>query len=110
MLLDTSECLLNYLNTFLQWWPHSFPKKTHASESVFSVAERLALTLRFLAAADAQQSLSFSYRLGKYTVSNIIRDTCEKIYQGLEKNYLNPSGTPEQWQKIADQFKENWNM
>ena len=85
-------------------------KKDTRFRKCFSVAERLALTLRFLAAGDAQQSLSFSYRLGKYTVRNIIRETCETIYQGLEKNYLNPSGTPEQWQKIADQFKENWNM
>ena len=70
--------------------------------------ERPALTLRFLPTGDAQQSLSFSYRLGKCTVSNIISETCEAVYQCL--NYLNPIETPEQWQEIADQFKENWNM
>ena len=36
-----------------------------------SAAERFALTLRFLATGDALQSLSFSYRLGKNTVSNM---------------------------------------
>ena len=32
------------------------------------------------------------------------------FYQCLKKDYLSPSETPEQWQKIAHQFKENWNM
>ena len=50
-----------------------------------SVAERLALTLQFRATGDAQQSLSFSYQLGKSTVSNIISETCEAIYQCLKK-------------------------
>ena len=62
----------------------------------FSVAERLALTLQFLATGDAQQSLSFSYRLGKYTICNIIKETCETIYQSLEKDFLNSPETPEQ--------------
>ena len=51
----------------------------------------------------------FSYQLGKSTVSNIISETTEGIYQCLKKDYLNSPQTPEEWQKIADQFKENWN-
>ena len=80
-------------------------KKDTRCRKCISAAERLALTLR-----DAQQSLSFSYRLGKSTVSNKISETCEAIYQCLKRGYLNSPETPEQWQKIADQFKENWNM
>ena len=51
----------------------------------------------------------FSYQLGESTVSNMISETIEGIYQCLKKDYLNPPQTPEEWQKIADQFKENWN-
>ena len=85
-------------------------KKDTPFRKSISAPERLALTLRLLATGDAQQSLSFSYWHGKSTVSNIISETCEAICQCLKKDYLNPPETPEQWQEIADQFKENWNM
>ena len=37
-----------------------------------SAAERLAITLRFLATGDSQQTLSFSFRVGKATASKIV--------------------------------------
>ena len=40
-----------------------------------SAAERLTLTLRYLAIGDELQSLSFSYRTGRTTVSHIIKET-----------------------------------
>ena len=43
---------------------------TRFSKSI-PAAERLAITLKFLATGDAQQSLSYSFRIGKTTVSNI---------------------------------------
>ena len=83
-----------------------FPKKDTWFRKCISAAERLALTLRFLAIGVAQQSLSFPYRLSKNTVTvwNIIIETCEAIYQCLKKD-LNLPEIPERWQKIADQFK-----
>ena len=45
--------------------------------------ERLALTLRFLASGDSQKSLSFSYRMGTTTVSNIIKETCIALHEVL---------------------------
>lgn len=45
-------------------------------------AERLTLTLRYLASGNDQQSLSFSYRIGKATVSNIIHETLTAIWSG----------------------------
>jgi len=41
-----------------------------------SAAERLCLTIRYLATGDSQQSLSFAFRIGRSTVSGIIRETC----------------------------------
>ena len=37
-----------------------------------STEERLTLTVRFLASGEYQQSLAFSYRIGRNTVSNIL--------------------------------------
>ena len=55
-----------------------------------SAAERLSLTLRFLATGESQQSLSFAYRIGKSTVSQIVSETCDVIYNVLSNEYLRP--------------------
>ena len=47
-------------------------KNTNLRKSM-PAAERLAITL---ATGDSQQTLSFSYRLGKATMSKIISETC----------------------------------
>ena len=52
--------------------PITEKKDTNLRKSM-SVEERLAITL---ATGDSQQSLSFSYRLGKATMSKIISETC----------------------------------
>ena len=53
-------------------------------------AERLALTIQYLASGDSQQSISFSYRMGKTTVSNIIQETCQAIWDALNADYRRP--------------------
>lgn len=44
-----------------------------------SAAERLTLTIHYLAYGDSQQSMSFSYRIAKSTISSIVRETCSLI-------------------------------
>ena len=50
-------------------------------------AERLTLTLRCLASGNDQQSLSFSHRIGKATVSNIIHKTLTAIRSVLKDRF-----------------------
>ena len=69
--------------------------------------ERLAVTLHFLATGDSQQSLSFSFRMGKTAVSNIITETSNVIYQVLKEKYLSEPHTKEEWLKISQEFEEN---
>ena len=52
--------------------------------------ERLAVTLR-LATGDSKQSLNFSFRMGKTTVSNIVTEKSSAIYQVLKEKYLSAS-------------------
>ena len=73
-------------------------------------AEGLATTLRFLATGDSQQSLSFSYRLGKATVSKISLETCKGIYTALKDPYLTSLDSKEEWPEISKKFQELWNM
>ena len=69
--------------------PLSQKENTRFREAI-SAAERLSLTLRYLASGESQQALSFSYRIGKSTVSEIIREIFGAIYSALAPTYLKP--------------------
>ena len=75
--------------------PHIEKKDTNFRKSI-PPAERLALTLRYLATGDSQQSLSFSFRIGKATVSKILAETCQAIYDVLKETYLSPPQSKEE--------------
>ncbi len=74
-----------------------------------SVEERLAVALRFLASGDSQQAIAFSFRIGKFTVSNIIPETCDAIWDCLAPSFLKPP-TREDWFQIAAEFERVWNF
>ncbi|KAK2553524.1 hypothetical protein P5673_025009 [Acropora cervicornis] len=78
-------------------------KQATRSRQPTPAAERLALTIRYLASADSQQSMSFSYRMGKATVSNIIQETCQGIWDALNADYLRPATSTEEWKNIANE-------
>ena len=89
-------------------------ERIHKKDTNFRKAiptrERLAITLRFLATGDAQQSLSYSFRVGKATISNIITETCIAIYKALQSTYLSTPETPKQWEEISETFEEMWDF
>ena len=72
--------------------------------------ERLALTLRFLASGESQQSLSYSFRIGRTTVSNIITETCAAVFEALKEPYLKAPSSPEEWKAVSRKFEEVWNF
>ena len=83
-------------------------KQTTNFHQPISAGERLSLTLRFLATGESQQSLSFSYRMGKSTVLNIVRETCDAIYEVLVEQYLCPPSSPADCIALAKSFEEQW--
>ena len=74
-----------------------------------SAAECLSVTLRFLATGDSQQTISFSYRIGLTTVSNIIAETCDALWIALQ-DYITSPSKPEEWKQFADDFWNVWNF
>ncbi|XP_071632346.1 putative nuclease HARBI1 [Temnothorax longispinosus] len=75
-----------------------------------SAAERLSLTLRFLASGDSMSSMSYQYLIGLTTISNIIEETCNAIWICLQKKVLPSSLTETEWLNIAHEFEEKWNF
>ena len=48
--------------------------------------------------------------MGKSTVSNIIRETFDAIYEVLVEKYLCPPSSPADWIALAKSFEEQWNL
>lgn len=46
------------------------------------------ILFRYLASGDLMSSLAMSFRIGKSTVSGIIRNTCEAIWKVLSNRVL----------------------
>ncbi|XP_030751389.1 protein ANTAGONIST OF LIKE HETEROCHROMATIN PROTEIN 1-like [Sitophilus oryzae] len=63
----------------------------------------------YLAAGSSMKSLSYNYRLGLSTVSNIIKSTCSALWISFNKEYL-PIPDKEKWLKIATDFEMKWNF
>ena len=71
--------------------------------------ERLAVTLRYLATRSTKQSIAFEFKLGRSTVSSIINEVCEEIWDVLT-NFVQPISAINDWKKISDDFLEFWNI
>ena len=99
----------NHFQNLLELVRALITKKDTKMPKAITAKERLAITLRFLATGYSQQFLSFSFRMGKATVSNIATETSNAIYQVL-KEKLSAPHTKGEYLKISQEFEENWNM
>ena len=71
---------------------------------------RLSVTLRHLATGESHISLSLQYRIGRQTISKIIPETCEAIYEVLAPVYVNTPTSSREWLAISKQSEERWNL
>lgn len=100
---DSFQYILNAVGPSIQ-------KEDTRFRKAVSPSERLCLTIHFLAYGCSQQSLSFSYRLGRSTVSEIVRETCEAIWNCLSEHYCRAPKKKEHWKKISKDFEDIWNL
>ncbi|XP_050689651.1 putative nuclease HARBI1 [Eriocheir sinensis] len=75
-----------------------------------SAAERLSITLRFLATGESYQSLALlqSWRWGDNTIGNIVAETFEAIIAEYMEEVMPCPKAPEDWKKIAEEFGSRW--
>jgi len=62
-----------------------------------------------LASGDGYQTIALSYRIGISTTANIIKETCEAIWDCFYADVLFTS-TRDGWRKISSEFQEIWNF
>lgn len=83
-------------------------EKQYVVQEPIATRTRLEFTLRYLASGDSMWSISYGFRVGCNTVSTIISETCQCIWDELkDKVFLIP--TAENWRKEAKDFEVLWN-
>ena len=103
MSAETFEQLLTMVGPIIS-------KKDTCMREVIGAAERLSLTIHYLAEGASQQSMSFQYRIGRSTISGIIHETCQAIWEALHEVYLKPPSNKNDWKEISKEFEELWNF
>lgn len=67
------------------------------------------LSYRYLASGDSMVSMSYAFRIGPSTVSHIIRETCNCIWDSLNQIVLKQP-SEEMWLVVAKEFEERWQL
>lgn len=75
-----------------------------------SAEERLMVTLRYMATGSSMTQLHYDWCISVASLSAIIPETCEAIYQTLKDEFLRTPATEEEWTRIADQMHDSWNF
>ncbi|XP_040195337.1 uncharacterized protein LOC120928303 [Rana temporaria] len=96
MTIPTFDYLLEKLH------PRLYRTNTDMRRSV-PPEERLLITLRFLASGVSYTSLNHFFLLGISTISGIVHDTCEAIWEELRSSAM-PVPDTSMWQEIANGF------
>ncbi|XP_055714493.1 uncharacterized protein LOC129808727 [Phlebotomus papatasi] len=103
MTSEEFEELLQIVGPYLQ-------KKTTKMREPIPPKSRLIITLRHLATGESQSSLTYLFVIAQNTISNIINETAQFLYQCLSNKYLNFPDKKEDWLKIAEDYYKKWNF
>ena len=72
--------------------------------------ERLAITLHYLFTGMSQQDLCYNFRVGRQSVSDIVKQVAITIYDVLSPIYMRTPSTENEWKHIAEDFEELWDL
>ncbi|XP_040199369.1 protein ANTAGONIST OF LIKE HETEROCHROMATIN PROTEIN 1-like [Rana temporaria] len=88
---------------------HSLERQNTCFRASIQPAQRLLITLRYLATGNSFGSLHYEFKVGKSTISGIVHETCLVIWNVL-KPLVFKKPTKEDWLKISDEFWERCNF
>ena len=72
--------------------------------------ERLAITLRYLAAGGLYSGLQAQFRVSIPTISKIIPEVCEALIEAYSEELIHMPDNPAGWRNVAARFSERWNL
>ncbi|XP_003426874.1 protein ALP1-like [Nasonia vitripennis] len=70
---------------------------------------RLQICLRYLASGDSMTSISSAFKVANNTVSKIVTDTCQAIWDVLS-NLVFPTPSVDLWKERAHSFETQWDF
>ncbi|XP_063625592.1 uncharacterized protein LOC134797293 [Cydia splendana] len=88
--------------------PHILKNDTNYRKAI-GTRERLAVCLRYIRTGDSFLTISFSFRIGRSTVSIIVEEVSKAIWECLQPIYM-PSPTEEIWKQSELGYREIWNF
>lgn len=71
---------------------------------------RLHIFLRYLSSGNSMISLSYEFRVGLSTLSSIIKETADAVYEVLSPIVLMQQPSKQDWEKVSQEFENKWNM
>lgn len=86
------------------------PSPVNTVRTTIQPDERVAVTLRFLATGESYHSLEYSFRVSRQSISTIVTETCQALYEVLAGKYFRNSRTEDEWNTIAETFHSKWNF
>ena len=99
-----SPVLFDRLLSLIQPFLRTRRRYVSARRPHISNAQKLVLTLKFLASGQSPQDLAISYRIGHSTVHDIVGEVCNAIWLGLVSHYVRCPSTPVEWKNVASGF------
>ena len=84
---DICLCLQIDLSFFLSLDAQLISKQKTRFRKPISAEQRLDVALRYLATGETQQSLNFGHRIGEATMSRILAEKSEAIFQTLKDQF-----------------------
>lgn len=87
---------------------NNISKKDTFMRASISARNKLEITLRYLATGETFRSAMYNTRIHETTISRFVPEVCQAIINNLKEKYLKTPDTPEQWNKIAEDFQELW--
>lgn len=101
MSIEMFHQLLNIVGPFLE--------KQIVVRDPIPARTRLLICLRYLASGDSMTSISYAFRVGVNSVSKIVFETCEILWNCLLESIIPPINE-ESWLRIANEFERKWNF
>ena len=85
-------------------------KEDTCMREAIAPAERVALTLRFLATGESFHSLAFQFRISRQEISMIVEEVCDAVAKVIGGRFMQVPSTDEEWLSLSKQFQERWNF